>query len=30
MISGQTQSLKSRLGQIGPRSDTTPENRDLP
>jgi len=30
MISGQTQSLKERLGQIGPRTDDTPENRDLP
>ncbi|MDD5030562.1 MAG: transglycosylase SLT domain-containing protein [Rhodoferax sp.] len=30
MISGQTQSLKQRLGQIGPRTDPTPEDRSLP
>ncbi len=30
MISGQTQSLKARLGQIGPRATQLPENRELP
>jgi len=30
MITGQTQSLKTRLGQIGPRDAQTTENRDLP
>jgi soluble lytic murein transglycosylase len=30
MISGQTQSLKARLGQIGPRDTQVPENRELP
>ncbi len=30
MISGQTQSLKARLGQVGPRDAAQPENRDLP
>jgi soluble lytic murein transglycosylase len=30
MITGQTQSLKTRLGLIGPRDLGTPENRDLP
>jgi len=30
MISGQTQSLKARLGEISPRDATSPENRDLP
>jgi len=30
MITGQTQSLKARLGMIGPRDLTTAENRDLP
>jgi soluble lytic murein transglycosylase len=30
MISGQTQSLKARLGQVGPRDAALPENRDLP
>jgi soluble lytic murein transglycosylase len=30
MISGKTQSLKARLGQIGPLDMTTPINRDLP
>jgi len=30
MITGQTQSLKGRLGQIGPRDITTPDNRELP
>jgi soluble lytic murein transglycosylase len=30
MISGQTQSLKARLGQVGPPDGTLTENRDLP
>jgi soluble lytic murein transglycosylase len=30
MISGKTQSLKGRLGQIGPRDSVVTENRDLP
>ncbi|MBK1684679.1 lytic transglycosylase domain-containing protein [Rhodoferax fermentans] len=30
MITGQTQSLKARLGHIGPADISTPENRDLP
>ena len=30
MITGQTQSLKARLGLIGPRDGKTIENRDLP
>ena len=30
MISGQTQSLKERLGHISPREADTPENRDIP
>ena len=30
MISGKTQSLKARLGQVGPRSASTSENLDLP
>ncbi|MDD2919291.1 lytic transglycosylase domain-containing protein [Rhodoferax sp.] len=30
MISGQTQSLKARLGQVGPMDGTLPVNRDLP
>jgi soluble lytic murein transglycosylase len=30
MITGKSQSLKSRLGAIGPRSPGTPENKDLP
>jgi soluble lytic murein transglycosylase len=30
MISGKTQSLKARLGQIGPRESSLTENRDLP
>ncbi len=30
MISGQTQSLKARLGQVGPIDGTLPMNRDLP
>ena len=30
MITGTTQSLKARLGQIGPRDTQTSENRDLP
>jgi len=30
MISGKTQSLKARLGQIGPRDAAVAENRDLP
>ncbi len=30
MISGKTQSLKARLGQIGPRDSALAENRDLP
>ena len=30
MISGQTQSLKSRLGLIGPRSGPAGDNRELP
>jgi len=30
MITGQTQSLKARLGQIGPPDINAPENRDLP
>ncbi len=30
MITGQTQSLKERLGQVGPRDAASPENRDLP
>lgn len=30
MISGKTQSLKARLGQIGPLDDTVAVNRDLP
>jgi len=30
MITGQTQSLKSRLGLIGPREISTPDNRELP
>ncbi len=30
MISGQTQSLKARLGRIGPRDGVATENRDLP
>lgn len=30
MITGTTQSLKTRLGQVGPRDSQTTENRDLP
>jgi soluble lytic murein transglycosylase len=30
MISGKTQSLKARLGQVGPRDAALPENSDLP
>ncbi|MCF8161281.1 MAG: lytic transglycosylase domain-containing protein [Polaromonas sp.] len=30
MISGQTQSLKTRLGRVGPREGMLTENRDLP
>ncbi len=30
MISGQTQSLKARLGQVGPMDGSFTENRDLP
>jgi len=30
MITGQTQSIKARLGLIGPPDITAPENRDLP
>ena len=30
MISGKTQSLKARLGLVGPREIKVPENRDLP
>ena len=30
MISGQTQSLKARLGRIGPRENQIPENTELP
>jgi len=30
MISGQTQSLRARLGEIGPRDAQAPENKDLP
>ena len=30
MITGKTQSLKDRLGQVGPRDLTTPTNGDLP
>jgi soluble lytic murein transglycosylase len=30
MISGKTQSLKARLGQIGPLDIALPVNRDLP
>jgi soluble lytic murein transglycosylase len=30
MISGQTQSLKARMGQVGPPDGTLTENRDLP
>ncbi|MDD2881950.1 MAG: transglycosylase SLT domain-containing protein [Rhodoferax sp.] len=30
MISGKTQSLKARLGMIGPRNDAAPLNRDIP
>ena len=30
MITGQTQSLKTRLGLIGPRDAQTSDNRDLP
>ena len=30
MITGQTQSLQARLGQIGPREAKLPERRDLP
>jgi len=30
LLNARTPSLKQRLGQIGPRSDTTPENQDLP
>ena len=30
MISGQTQSLKERLGHISPREANTPENRNIP
>ena len=30
IISGKTQSLKARLGLVGPREIKVPENRDLP
>jgi soluble lytic murein transglycosylase len=30
MISGKTQSLKARLGQVGPRDAALPDNSDLP
>ncbi len=30
MISGQAQSLKARLGRIGPRADAIADNRELP
>lgn len=30
MITGQTQSLKARLGQIGPRDAAVPDNSELP
>ncbi len=30
LITGQPQSLRARLGQVGPRADPAPVNRDLP
>ena len=30
LITGQPQSLRARLGQVGPRADLAPVNRDLP
>ena len=30
MITGQTQSLKARLGRIGPRDAAVPDNSELP
>jgi soluble lytic murein transglycosylase len=30
LITGQPQSLRARLGQVGPRVSPAPVNRDLP
>jgi soluble lytic murein transglycosylase len=30
LITGQPQSLRARLGQVGPRADAAPVNRDPP